>query len=74
MRRILLVLAVAAMMATMMVSAGPAFAQGGCKEFGQAVRTAAQLPGPFGQLVKEAAPVNEEFQLAKAGLCGGAPA
>jgi hypothetical protein len=69
MRRILLVLALSAMMATMLVSAGPAFAQGGCKEFGQAVRAAAQAPGPFGQLVKEAAPVNDEFKAAKEVLC-----
>jgi hypothetical protein len=57
-------------MAAMMVAvAAPAFAQGGCKEFGQAVRAAAQAPGPFGQTVKQFAPVNDDFQAAKEVLC-----
>ncbi len=56
MRRILLVLSVAAMLAAMLVVAGPASAQGasaqgGCKEFGAATASLAQA-GNLGEVVR----------------------
>jgi len=54
---------------SVIVAAPDAAAQGGCKEFGQAVSSAAQAEGPFGQRVKVFAPVNEDFAEAKEFLC-----
>src|SRR5687767_1502273 len=55
MRKVIVTLAIAAALigGMFVVSPSGASAQGGCKEFGQAVRAAAQQPGPFGQTVKQ---------------------
>ena len=42
---------------------------GGCKENGQAVAANAQAPGPFGAIVRENAPINDEVVLFKTLLC-----
>jgi len=50
MRRIALMLAVSLVMVAMLVFAGPASAQGGCKEFGQHVSESASFhKAGFGQ-------------------------
>ncbi len=50
-RRVILALAVAALMAalTVAMASEPAFAKGGCKDFGQGVNGAAREDRPFGQ-------------------------
>jgi hypothetical protein len=50
MRRIITILTVAAVLAAMLVVAGPASAQGGCKEFGAATASLAQT-GILGEVV-----------------------
>ena len=42
---------------------------GGCKANGQAVASNAQAPGPFGALVRENAPSNDEVVLFKMLFC-----
>jgi hypothetical protein len=50
MKRIITLVTVAAMLAAMLVVAGPASAQGGCKEFGAATASLAQT-GILGEVV-----------------------
>ncbi len=59
MRRIFTMLTVAALLAAMLVVAGPASAQGACQEFGLAAAAEAQAAGGLGEQVSAAAPVNE---------------
>jgi hypothetical protein len=77
MRRILVLLTVALVMAAMMVaSAMPAFAQeghGSCAVFGQAVAGASQLVVPFGQVVEQAAPVSDDFHTVQQLACEPLP-
>jgi NAD(P)H-dependent flavin oxidoreductase YrpB (nitropropane dioxygenase family) len=66
MRRILLVLSVAAML----VVASPASAQAGCQAFGQGLAAEAQKePGNLAEDVRAAAPVNDEVVAFKAFFC-----
>jgi hypothetical protein len=73
MRRILLVLSVAAMMAAMLVVASPASAQAGCQAFGQGLAAEAQEePGNLAEDVRPAAQdggLNEEVVFFKAFFC-----
>jgi hypothetical protein len=70
-RRFITLLTVAAMMAAMMVFAGPASAQGGgCKEFGQNVAGLAKAnKSGFGQVTSERAPANDTVEEEQA-ACG----
>ena len=71
MRRILLVLAIALIIAAMLVFAVPASAQGGCKAFGQSVASDAKAPGPLGQqFVRGHAPLNDEVSTEQGQFCG----
>jgi hypothetical protein len=64
MRRIILVVTVALLMAAMLV--GPASATAGCKEFGQLAASEAQLETGVGEEVSDAAPANDEVNDLKA--------
>ena len=70
MRRILLMLTVAAVMAAMLVFTGPASAQGGCKAFGQNIAgLATSLGKVFGQTAAAGTPLNDTVETEQAGLC-----
>ncbi len=72
-RRVVVLLTVAAMMAAMVVFAGPASAQEGrgCKAFGQNIATLAQnLGGTFGQFTSANAPLNDTVEAEQKALCG----
>ena len=77
MRRLISVVAVAALMAAMLVaSALPAFAQGGhgsCAVFGAAVSGGAQLVVPFGLVVEQAAPASDDFHFVQQLVCEPQP-
>jgi hypothetical protein len=77
MRRLISVVAVAALMAAMLVaSALPAFAQEGhtsCKLFGLVVSGGAHLVVPFGQVVQESAPVSDDFMFIQGLTCEPRP-
>ena len=70
MRRIITMLTVAALLAAMLVVAGPASAQGGCKAFGQAAAAEAQATGGLGEEASAAAPVNEDVHSLQEMFCG----
>ena len=74
MRRLLLVMSVAALMAAMLaVNAAPAFAQSenaGCQELGDAIAGFSQQFNPFGQLLSGLAPLNDEVAMDKERICG----
>lgn len=60
MRRFMVLVTVALVMTAMLVFAGPAFAQGACQDFGNAVGGFAQEFKPFGKnVISGFAPVNE---------------
>ena len=69
MRRIITMLTVAALLAAMLAVAGPASAQGGCKEFGTGAAAEAQAAGGLGELASENAPVNEIVHSLQEQLC-----
>ena len=71
-RRVITLLTVAAMMAAMVVFAGPASAQGGgCKAFGQNVAGLAQSNGSgFGQAASGSAPLNDTVEAEQQANCG----
>ncbi len=69
MRRIITMLTVAAMLAAMVVVAGQASAQGGCKAFGQFVASTFQQDRPAGQTVRDLAPFNDEVHDVQAASC-----
>ena len=77
MRRLISVVAVAALMAAMLVaSALPAFAQeghGSCAVFGEAVSGGAQLVVPFGLVVEQSAPVSDDFHFVQQLFCEPQP-
>ncbi len=62
-------LTVAAMLAAMVVVAGQASAQGGCKAFGQNVVSNVQASPPAGQFVRTLAPLNDEALGEQATFC-----
>jgi hypothetical protein len=71
MKRIVVLIAVSLVMATMLVFTGAASAQGGCKDFGQSVAGDAKAPGPLGQqFVSGNAPLNDEVQTEQGSFCG----
>jgi hypothetical protein len=69
MRRTITLLTVAAMMAAMLVVAGPASAQAGCQAFGTGLAAEAQAIGGLGQEVRERVPVNDEVVFFKGFFC-----
>ena len=70
MRRFIMLVTVALVMAAMLVLASPASAQGGCKELGNAVAGFTQEFHPFGQLLNGLAPLNDEVSMDKERICG----
>jgi hypothetical protein len=71
MRRIVLLLAVSAIVAAMLVFTGPASAQGGCKAFGHNISGLATTLGPvFGQTASGSAPLNDTVEEEQQTLCG----
>ena len=70
MKRLVLLFTVG-IVVTMMVFAGPASAQGGCKAFGQNIATLATTFGPvFGQTASGSAPLNDTVEQEQQALCG----
>ena len=70
MRRLVLVLAVSAIFAAMLMFAGPASAQGGCKAFGENIAGLATTLGPvFGQTAAGSAPLNDTVEEEQQRLC-----
>jgi hypothetical protein len=68
---LLLVTVSVAMTLMLVLVAGPASAQGGCKAFGQSVATDAKAPGPLGQqFVRGHAPLNDEVATEQGSFCG----
>jgi hypothetical protein len=64
MRRLVLLLAVSAIVAAMLMFAGPASAQGGCKAFGKNIAGLATMLGPeFGETASESAPLDDTVEL-----------
>jgi len=71
MKRIIFMVTVALVMALMMALAGPAFAQGGCKDLGNAVAGFSQQFKPFGQnVISGLAPLNDEVSQDMVRICG----
>jgi hypothetical protein len=71
MRRLVLLLAVSAIVAAMLMFAGPASAQGGCKAFGKNIAGLATMLGPeFGQTASGSAPLDDTVELEQQTLCG----
>jgi hypothetical protein len=71
MRRLIMLVTVVLLMALMMAAAGPAFAQGGCKDLGNAVGGFAQEFKPFGQnVISGLAPLNDEVSQDQERFCG----
>ncbi len=71
MKRIMLLVVVALVMAAMVVLVGPAAAQGGgCKAFGENIGTlATTLGGGFGQAASGSAPLNDTVEAEQEALC-----
>jgi hypothetical protein len=70
MKRIILMVTVALVMAAMLVFAGAASAQGGCKDLGDAVSGFAQQFKPFGQnIISGLAPLNDEVVQDQERIC-----
>jgi hypothetical protein len=69
MRRMLVVLGAAAGLVASVAPATAADQQGGCKENGQAVASAAHAIQPFGQFVRTQAPINDDVAAFKTALC-----
>jgi hypothetical protein len=71
MSRLILLLAVGAIFAAMLMFAGPASAQGGCKAFGQNIAGLATTLGPvFGQTASGTAPLNDTVEQEQQAFCG----
>ena len=71
MRRLILMLTVSVLLATMLALGGQASAQGGCKAFGQSVAEDAKDFQPLGQsFVSGAAPLNDEALSEHEQFCG----
>jgi hypothetical protein len=70
MRRIMMLVTVALVMAAMMVFTGSAFAQGGCQEFGLHVADSASThKAGFGAFISGQTPVNEHAHGEQARFC-----
>ena len=71
MKRIIVLLTVSAIVAAMLMSAGPASAQGeGCKAFGQNIAGLATTLGPvFGQTASGSAPLNDTVEEEQQTIC-----
>ena len=69
MRRIITMLTLAALLAAMLVVAGPASAQGGCQNFGTTAASEAQATRGLGEEASGAAPVNEIVHSLQEQLC-----
>jgi hypothetical protein len=71
MRRLVLLLTVSAIVAAMLMFAGPASAQGGCKAFGQNIAGLATTLGPFfGDTASGTAPLNDTAEQEQKTYCG----
>jgi hypothetical protein len=68
MRRIITMLTVAALLAAMLVVAGPASAQGGCQTFGAALAAEGKA-GILRDEVRNIAPANDEVHFFHGALC-----
>jgi hypothetical protein len=68
MRRFMVLVTVAAMLATMLVVGGPASAQGGCKAFGTGVAFEVQN-GTLREEIPTLAPVNDDVHFFQGLLC-----
>ncbi len=68
MKRIVLMVTVAAMLAAMLVVAGPASAQGGCQNFGTTLAAEGQA-GILRVQVRNIAPANDEVHFFQGVLC-----
>ncbi len=69
MRRFMVLVTVATMLAAMLMVAGPAPAQGGCKAFGNGVAFEVQN-GTLRQEIPTLAPVNDDVHFFQGALCG----
>lgn len=70
MKRLVLLFTVSLVVAAMLVFAGPASAQGGCKAFGQNIAGLATNLGPlFGQTASGSAPLNDTVEQEQQALC-----
>ena len=70
MRRLVLLLVVSAIFAAMLVFAGSASAQGGCKAFGQNIGVLATTFGPlFGEMASGSAPLNDTVEQEQQAFC-----
>jgi hypothetical protein len=71
MKRIVVLVVASALIALMLVFAGPASAQGGgCGAFGQNVATLGQTLGAtFGQVASAGAPLNDTVEVEQEALC-----
>ncbi len=70
-KRLVLGLAVSDIVAAMLVFAGPASAQGGCKAFGQNVAgLTTSLGAGFGRAAPGSAPLNDKVEQEQQALCG----
>ena len=71
MRRLVVFVTVALLMTAMLVFAGAASAQGGCRDLGDAVGDFAQEFKPFGQnVISGLAPLNDEVSQDQERICG----
>ncbi len=68
-RKLTVVVAAAMMLASMLAISGPAFAQGGCKAFGNGVAFEVQN-GTLRQDIPTLAPVNDDVHFFQGLLCG----
>jgi hypothetical protein len=70
MRRLVLLLTVSAIAAAILMFAGPASAQGGCKDFGRNIAGLATTLGPvFGQTASGTAPLNDTVEDEQRAFC-----
>ena len=71
MRRLMMLMVVALVMAALVMFAGPVSAQGGCQAFGHSVAEDAKEFRPLGQnFVSGAAPLNDEALAEHEQFCG----
>jgi hypothetical protein len=70
MRRLLLVLALAAGLAVSSLAAPRAAQASGCQAFGQTAAAESQIERPLGQVISGAAPANDDVALLQQELCG----
>jgi hypothetical protein len=71
MKRIFVVAAIVALVVSVPATASAQESPRGCKEYGEAVALVASGIHPFGELIKEQAPVDELVAFNQAFLCVG---